>query len=135
MNYWLFKSEPFKYSFDDLKKDGTTHWDGVRNHLAAKHMRTMKVGDKGFFYHSNEGLEIVGTVTVTKEYYPDPTDPKGKFIMVDVKYDSHLKRPVTLKEIKADPALSEMALVKLMRLSVGPVREEEWDHIIEMSKN
>ncbi len=135
MNYWLFKSEPFKYSFDDLKKDGTTHWDGVRNHLAAKHMRTMKVGDKGFFYHSNEGLEIVGTVTVTKEYYPDPTDPKGKFIMVDVKYDSPLKRPVTLKEIKADPALSEMALVKLMRLSVGPVREEEWDHIIEMSKN
>lgn len=134
MNYWLFKSEPFKFSFDDLKKVKSEPWDGVRNHLAAKHMRAMKVGDKGFFYHSNKGLEIVGTVDIVKEYYPDHTDPKGKFIMVNVKYDSDLKRPVTLKEIKAEPKLSEMALVKLMRLSVGPVTKAEWDHIIKMSE-
>lgn len=135
MHYWLFKSEPYKFSFDDLKKVDSEPWDGVRNHLAAKHMRSMKVGDKGFFYHSNKGLEIVGTVTITREYYPDHTDPKGKFIMVDVKYERDLKRPVTLKEIKADPALSEMALVKLSRLSVGPVTKDEWDHIIGLSNS
>lgn len=131
-NYWLVKSEPFKWSWDDHVKKGVEHWDGVRNYQASNNMKAMKIGDQSFFYHSNKGLEIVGLVEVVKEYYPDHTDPKGRFGMVDFKAIKPLKTPVTLKEIKATPSLSEMALVKQMRLSVGPVTKKEWDIILKM---
>ena len=134
MNYWLFKSEPFKWSWAmqvEAAETGT-FWNGVRNHLAKQQMMAMKIGDKGFFYHSNEGLEIVGIVEVIKEYYPDHTDEKGKFGMVDVKAVRALPRPVSLKEIKATPALAQMSLVTSMRLSVQPVTQEEWDLVHQM---
>ncbi len=134
-NYWLFKSEPFKWSWDQQTKKDTEHWDGVRNYQASNNMKAMKIGDKGFFYHSNKGLEIVGIVEVVKEYYPDHTDPKGRFGMVDIKTIKPLHPPVTLKEIKANPKLEEMALVKQSRLSVSPVKKSEWDEILKMSKN
>ncbi|MAS86688.1 MAG: ubiquinol-cytochrome C reductase [Micavibrio sp.] len=133
MNYWLFKSEPFKFSWDDLTKKTSEHWDGVRNYEAANNMKAMKIGDQGFFYHSNEGLEIVGIVEVVKEYYPDHTDPKGRFGMVDVKAIKPVPKPVSLKDIKATKSLSEMALVKRMRLSVSPVRKKEWEIICKMA--
>lgn len=131
-NYWLIKSEPFKWSWDDHVKKGVEHWDGVRNYQASNNMKSMKIGDQAFFYHSNEGLEIVGIVEVVKLYYPDPTDPKGRFGMVDFKAVKPLKKPVTLKDIKATKSLQNMALVKQMRLSVGPVTKEEWDTILQM---
>ena len=134
MNYWLFKSEPFKWSWAmqvEAAETGT-FWNGVRNHLAKQQMMAMKIGDKGFFYHSNEGLEIVGIVEVIKEYYPDHTDEKGKFGMVDVKAVRAFPRPVSLKEIKATPALAQMSLVTSMRLSVQPVTQEEWDLVHQM---
>lgn len=134
MSYWLMKSEPFKYSFDDLKRDKKTHWDGVRNHLAAQHLKAMKKGDKAFFYHSNEGKDIVGIVEIVREAYPDPSDETGKFVMVDVAYDKPLKAPVTLAQIKAAPELVDMALVKLSRLSVGPVTPAEWAVILRMAE-
>lgn len=134
MAYWLIKSEPYKWSWDNQVKKGVEHWDGVRNYQASNNMKAMKIGDEAFFYHSNEGLEIVGTVEVVKEYYPDHTDPKGRFGMVDFKAQKPLKRAVTLKEIKADPKLSEMALVKQSRLSVSPVRDEEWAYIMRLSE-
>lgn len=132
--YWLMKSEPFKYSFDDLKRDKKTHWDGVRNHLAAQHLKAMKKGDKAFFYHSNEGKEIVGIVEIVREAYPDPSDESGKFVMVDVAYDKPLKQPVSLSSIKENPGLANMALVRLSRLSVGPVTQEEWNIILCMAE-
>ncbi len=131
--YWLMKSEPFKFSFDDLKRDKKTHWDGVRNHLAAIHLKTMKKGDLAFFYHSNEGKEIVGICEIVKEAYPDPSDETGKFVMVDVAYKESLKTPVTLAQVKADKKLADMALVKYSRLSVGPVTKAEWEHILKLS--
>ncbi len=131
-NYWLVKSEPFKWSWDDHVKKGVEHWDGVRNYQASNNMKAMKIGDQAFFYHSNEGLEIVGIVEVVKEYYPDHTDPKGRFGMVDFKAVKPFKKPVTLKEIKATKSLQDMALVKQMRLSVGPVTKKEWDIILKM---
>ena len=134
MNYWLFKSEPFKWSWAmqvEAAETGT-FWNGVRNHLAKQQLMAMKIGDHGFFYHSNEGLEIVGIVEVIKEYYPDHTDEKGKFGMVDVKAVRALPRPVSLKEIKATPALAQMSLVTSMRLSVQPVTQEEWDLVHQM---
>lgn len=131
-NYWLVKSEPFKWSWDDQLKKGVEHWDGVRNYQASNNMKAMKIGDQAFFYHSNEGLEIVGIVEVVKEYYPDHTDPKGRFGMVDFKAVKPFKKPVTLKDIKATKSLSDMALVKQMRLSVGPVTKTEWDIILKM---
>lgn len=131
-NYWLVKSEPFKWSWDDHVKKGVEHWDGVRNYQASNNMKAMKIGDQAFFYHSNEGLEIVGIVEVVKEYYPDHTDPKGRFGMVDFKAIKPLKKPVTLKEIKATKSLANMALVKQMRLSVGSVTKDEWDIIMKM---
>lgn len=134
MNYWLIKSEPFKYSWDEMVADGTTHWDGVRNYQAANNMKAMKNGDRCFFYHSNKGVEIVGIVEVVKEFYPDPEDPDSKhFGLVDVKAIKPVDPHVTLKQIKAHPALEDMALVKQSRLSVGPVREDEWKTILEMS--
>lgn len=132
--YWLMKSEPDVFSFEDLKKVKTEPWNGVRNHLAARHMRSMKVGDKAFFYHSNIGKEIVGIMEIVREAYPDPSDETGKFVMVDVAYKEPLKNPVTLAQVKADPKLADMALIKYSRLSVGPVSKPEWDHIVTLSK-
>ena len=134
MQYWLFKSEPFKWSWAQQVKKGVEHWDGVRNYQASNNMKAMKIGDRAFFYHSNKGLEIVGIVEVVKEYYPDHTDPKGRFGMVDFKAIEPVNNPVTLKEIKETPSLSEMALLKQSRLSVSPVRDNEWDIILKMSK-
>ncbi len=135
MNYWLVKSEPYKYSWDDLVKDGQTFWDGVRNYSARNNMKAMKKGDQMFFYHSNEGKEIVGCAEVIKEFYQDPTTEDDKWVAVDIKPLYKLKRPITLKEVKADEKLANMALVRLMRLSVGPVTEEEFNHIITLSNN
>ena len=137
MAYWLFKSEPFKYSWDDLCRDKVAEWDGVRNYQARNNMMAMKVGDQGFFYHSNEGKEIVGMVEVVKEAYPDFTftPPEGKknpWEMVDVKPVKKFDKTVTLEDVKANPNLSEMALVKSQRLSVQPVTEEEWLEVLAM---
>ena len=132
MNYWLVKSEPDSWSWDDQVKSKTTFWNGVRNYMAANFMRAMKNGDKAFFYHSNEGKEIVGVVEITKEFYPDPKDETGKFGMVDVTAVEKLPNPVTLAQIKADPALANMVLVKNSRLSVQPVMPEEWKHIARL---
>jgi predicted RNA-binding protein with PUA-like domain len=134
MKYWLFKSEPFKWSWTQQVAAAAkgTFWNGVRNHLAKQQMMAMKIGDQGFFYHSNEGKEIVGTVEVIKEYYPDPSDESGRFGMVDIKALAPLPRPVTLAEIKQTPALAKMALVTAARLSVQPVTPEEWVLIREM---
>lgn len=132
MNYWLVKSEPYKWSWDDHVKKGVEHWDGVRNYQASNNMKAMKIGDRAFFYHSNKGLDIVGIVEVVKEYYPDHTDPKGRFGMVDFKAVKPIKKPVTLKDIKATKSLADMALVKQSRLSVSPVTKKEWDTILKM---
>lgn len=126
MAYWLLKSEPFKYAWSDLVRDGRTHWDGVRNHQAARNLRTMQVGDLAFFYHSNEGLEIVGIARIVREAYLDPTDPAGKFVMVDIAPVCPVPQPVTLKAIKAESSLAAFALVRQSRLSVVPVSDEEW---------
>lgn len=134
MAYWLIKSEPNKWSWDDHVKKGVEHWDGVRNYQASNNMKAMKIGDRAFFYHSNIGKEIVGIVEVVSEYYPDHTDEKGRFGMVDFKAIEPVNNPVTLKAIKETPSLSEMALLKQSRLSVSPVRDNEWDIILKMSK-
>jgi predicted RNA-binding protein with PUA-like domain len=131
--YWLLKSEPFKYSWDRLVKDRRTQWDGVRNHQAAANLRAMRVGDRAFFYHSNEGLEIVGIAEIAKEYYPDPSDASGRFGMVDIQPLRAVGRPVTLQQIKAEPRLADLALVRQSRLSVVPVSPEHWRLICEMA--
>lgn len=131
-NYWLVKSEPTVWSWDQQVKKGTTHWDGVRNHQAAANLRAMKKGDRAFFYHSNEGKAIVGIVEIARTAYPDPSDEAGKFIMVDVKAVKPLKNPVTLAQVKADKILKDMALVKLSRLSVQPVTAAEWTHVCKL---
>ncbi|NDA45855.1 MAG: EVE domain-containing protein [Alphaproteobacteria bacterium] len=135
MAHWLVKSEPSVWSFEQQIAAGAkgTHWNGVRNHLAKQHLMAMKKGDHAFFYHSNEGKEIVGIVEVIKTFYPDPTDESGKFGMVDFKAVKALQRPVTLAEVKATPALAKMSLVTSMRLSVQPVTEAEWKLILKMS--
>jgi predicted RNA-binding protein with PUA-like domain len=134
MAHWLVKSEPFKWSWDQQVKAGAkgTFWDGVRNHLAKNHLITMKKGDQAFFYHSNEGKEIVGIVEVIKEHYPDPSDESGKFVMVDFKAVKPLQTPVTLAQVKATPALAKMSLVTSMRLSVQPVTDAEWKLVCKM---
>ena len=129
MNHWLVKSEPTKWSWDDQVKAGTTHWDGVRNAQATINLKAMRNGDRVFFYHSNEGKEIVGVVEVTKEFYLDPNDPTGRFGMVDVAAVEKLPRPVTLAEIKADPKLANILLVRQSRLSVMPIPPADWRHI------
>ncbi len=134
MNYWLIKSEPYKWSWDDQVAKGVEHWDGVRNYQASNNMKAMEIGDLAFFYHSNEGKEIVGIVEVVSGYYPDHTDPKGRFGMVDFKAVKPVTKPVTLAQIKADSKLSEMALLKQSRLSVSPVRQNEWDYILKLSE-
>jgi len=132
MAYWLLKSEPSSYSWDQLVADGRTHWNGVRNAQALNNLRAMKPGDRAFFYHSNEGKEIVGIAEIIKEAYPDPSDKTGKFVCVDIKADKPLKTPVTMAAIKADKKLADMALVKYSRLSVQPVTSEEWKAVCKM---
>ncbi|HYH19884.1 MAG TPA: EVE domain-containing protein [Azospirillum sp.] len=133
MARWLVKSEPVKYAWDRMVADGRTHWDGVRNHQASNNLKAMKLGDRAFFYHSNEGLEVVGVVEVVKEYYPDPSDANGRFGMVDVAPVMPVKTPVTLKRMKADPLLENMALVRQSRLSVCPVTDAEWARVCELA--
>ncbi len=133
MQYWLFKSEPGAWSWDDQVKAGTAEWDGIRNYQADNNMKEMKKGDRAFFYHSVQPREIVGVVEVVKEHYPDPTDPKGRFGMVDVKALMPVKSPVTLADIKAEPALSGMWLVRQSRLSVTPVTKDEWTLLCKMA--
>ena len=132
--YWLMKSEPAKYGWDDLLKDGETVWDGVRNHRASNNMRAMEAGQQAFFYHSVTGKEVVGIAEITKTGITDPTDPEGKWATVFIKPLRALERPVTLKEIKADPALGEVELVRLSRLSVAEIRPDEFDRICAMAK-
>ncbi len=132
--YWLMKSEPDAYGWDDLVAEGEGTWDGVRNHRAANNLRAMQVGDEAFFYHSNIGLEIVGIARISAAGLTDPSDPDGKWAAVKVKPVRKLARPVTLKQIKADPTLAEIELVKLSRLSVGVITPEEWEYIIGLSQ-
>ena len=132
--YWLMKSEPDVYSWDDLVAEGEGTWDGVRNHAAKLHLQAMKKGDEAFFYHSNIGLEVVGIMTVSVPGLSDPKDPTGKWAAVKVKPARKLTRGVTLKEIKANPALAGMEMLRQSRLSVAPVRAEEWKEIVAMSK-
>ena len=134
MAYWLIKSEPFKYAWDQFVADGSTFWDGVRNYGARNNLRSMKKGDLAFFYHSNEGLEIVGIAKVIKESYQDPTTDETAWLVVDFKPHKKLKNTVTLAAIKATPSLSNMALIRLGRLSVQPVLEEEWEIVMAMSE-
>jgi predicted RNA-binding protein with PUA-like domain len=134
MAHWLFKSEPSAWSFDKLARLGVagTDWSGVRNHSAKLNMQAMKVGEQGFFYHSNEGKAIVGIVEICKAYRPDPTDASGKFGMVDIRAVRPLPRPVTLEEVKNDKRLAEMALVTNSRLSVQPLTDAEWTHVCKL---
>ena len=133
MAYWLIKSEPFKYSWDQFVADKVTFWDGVRNYGARNNLKSMKKGDLAFFYHSNEGLEIVGIAEVEKEFYQDPTTEENAWVVVDFKPYKKLKKTVTLAAVKAIPALANMALIRLGRLSVQPVLEEEWEIIMDMA--
>jgi len=133
MAHWLVKSEPLKYSFDQFQKDGQTFWDGIRNYAARNHLKSMKKGDEVFFYHSNEGLEIVGIAKVAKEAYQDPTTDEDAWVVVDLKPVKKLKKPVSLEQIKKDKRLQNMALLRLSRLSVQPVTDEEWKIVMEMA--
>ncbi len=134
MAFWLMKSEPGGWSWDDQVREGTAEWDGVRNHQAANNMKAMKRRDRAFFYHSVNEKCVVGIVEVVKEYYPDPSDASGRFGMVDVKALRPFEKPVTLAEIKAAPRLAGLALVRQSRLSVLPVNEDEWKLICKMGK-
>ncbi len=133
MQYWLIKSEPFKYSFEQFLKDKKTFWDGVRNYQARNNLKAMKKGDLLLFYHSNEGKEIVGIAKIVKEFYQDPTTEDPNWVVVDVAPVKKLKNPVSLQQVKAEPRLSEMGLVKFMRLSVQSVKKEEFDIIMELA--
>ena len=132
-NFWLVKSEPNKYAFSDLVRDGKTVCDGVRNFAAAQHLKAMKVGDEVLYYHSQEGLEVVGVAKVVKEAFPDASDPTGRFVAVELAPVRALKRSVTLTEMKANPALSALEMIRQGRLSVSPVRPEEWRAIQAMA--
>jgi len=133
MSYWLVKSEPDAYSWEQLEKDKQTNWTGVRNYAARLHLRSMKKGDEVLFYHSNEGLEIVGIAKLVKEAYQDPTTGDDRWVAVDLKAHKKLKKPVSLEEIKKDKRLKDMALVRIGRLSVQPVTEKEWAAIMELA--
>ena len=133
MNYWLVKSEPFKFSWDTFVNKGGDIWDGVRNYAARNNLMAMKTGDQVFFYHSNEGLEIVGLAKVTKEHYPDPTADDPRWVVVDLVPVRKLKKPVSLTQIKADPVLKEMAIVRQSRLSVSPVTPTEFDRVMDLA--
>lgn len=134
MNYWLMKSEPDAYSWDDLVKQGVGTWDGVRNYAARLNLKAMKKGDLAFFYHSNIGKEIVGIVEIEKEYYQDKTDETGKWVVVEVKPKQKLTKPVSLSVIKADNRLATFELVRLSRLSVSKVTKEEFEIILDYAK-
>jgi predicted RNA-binding protein with PUA-like domain len=133
MAYWLIKSEPSAYSWEQFEKDKQTSWTGVRNYAARLHLRNMKKGDEVFFYHSNEGTDIVGIAKVVKENYPDPTTDDDRWVAVDLKPQKKLKKPVTLDTVKKDKRLANMALVRIGRLSVQPVSDEEWKIIIGLA--
>ena len=133
MSYWLVKSEPSAYSWEQLEKDGVTAWTGVRNYAARNHLKAMKKGDQVLYYHSNEGLEIVGIAKVSKESYQDPTTKEEAWVVVDLKPQKRLKKPVSLIQIKGDKRLADMALVRIGRLSVQPVTEKEWKVIMELA--
>ena len=133
MAYWLVKSEPSVYSWENLEKDKKTRWDGIRNYAARLHLRAMKKDDQVFFYHSNEGLAIVGIAKVAKEAYPDPTAEGDTWSAVDISAFKALKQPVTLDTIKKDKRLKNMALVRIGRLSVQPVTDEEWNAVLELA--
>ena len=133
MAYWLVKSEPFKYSWDQFVKDKQTYWDGVRNYGDRNNLRAMKKGDEVLFYHSNEGVEIVGIAKVAKEAYHDPTTEENAWVVVDLKPVRALKKPVSLAQIKSDQRLANMDLVRLGRLSVQTVKEEEWKVVMELA--
>ena len=134
MNYWLVKSEPFKYSWEKFEKDGLTTWDGVRNYQARNNLREMQLGDQVLFYHSNEGKEIVGIAEVARESYQDPTTEETAWLAVDFAPHKKLKHPVKLADVKANTNLSNMALVRLGRLSVQPVTDAEWEEVMKMSE-
>ena len=133
MQYWLVKSEPDSFGWDQQIAHGVEPWTGVRSHQAKRNLAAMKLKDRAFFYHSNVGKEIVGVVEVVREAYPDTTAEKGDWVCVDMKAVATLKTPVTLAQAKADPALATMSLVKYSRLSVAPVTAEEWEHILELA--
>ncbi len=133
MNHWLFKSEPGAWSWDDHVKAGVAEWDGVRNFQANANMKSMRIGDRSFFYHSVDEKRIVGIVEVAREHYPDPTDKSGRFGMVDLRALKPVRTPVTLAEIKAHPELQDMKLVRQSRLSVSPVSADEWQTICGMA--
>jgi predicted RNA-binding protein with PUA-like domain len=134
MNYWLVKSEPFKYSWQQFEKDKQTFWDGVRNYQARNNLKAMKKGDLVLWYHSNEGKEVVGIAKVAKEFYQDPTTDDANWVVVDLKPHKKLKQSVTLEQIKADERLQNIALVKQGRLSVSSLKPEEFDVILELSE-
>lgn len=134
MAYWLIKSEPFKYSWDQLVKDKKTVWDGVRNYAARLNLRAMKKGDLAFYYHSNEGVEIVGIAKIVKEAFQDPTTDDDRWVAVEVAPVKKLKNPVSLARIKNEKALQDMDLVRLGRLSVQTVKEAEWDLVLKMAE-
>lgn len=134
MNYWLIKTEPNTYSWDDFVKLGRDHWDGVRNFKARNHMKSMKVGDRALFYHSVNEKSVIGIAEVVREYYPDPTTDDHRWYVVDFIPVRKLKRPVTLQEVKADERFSQMVLVRNSRLSVQPVKEEEFGLILALSE-
>jgi len=131
--HWLVKSEPSKYSWEQLVKDGRTHWSGVRNFQAANNLKAMRLGDLAFFYHSVEGLAIVGICEIVREYYPDPGDASGRFGMVDVKPRRPVPKPVTLQQIKAEPRLANLGLVRQSRLSVVAIGDAEWKLLCKMA--
>jgi predicted RNA-binding protein with PUA-like domain len=133
MNHWLLKSEPSAYSWNQLVSEQVTGWDGVRNHQAAANLRAMAVGDLAFFYHSNIGLEIVGVCQIVEAAYPDPSDPQNRFVMVDVAPCYPLNKPVRLAQLKTDPSLSEMAMLRQSRLSVSRVTPAEWHRILALA--
>lgn len=135
MAYWLLKSEPHAYSWDDLVRDGETAWDGVRNHQASNNLKAMQPDDEAFFYHSNVGKEIVGIARITKAAFPDTTDDSGRWVAVGVAPVQPVARPVTLAEMKAMPALEGFALIRQSRLSVVPVSPDEWRIILERSES
>jgi predicted RNA-binding protein with PUA-like domain len=133
-SYWLVKSEPFKYAWDELVEDGSTYWDGVRNYEARNHLASMKKGDLALFYHSNQGKEVVGVARITRTAYQDPTTKDERWVVVDLEPVVPLKRPVTLAEIKADASLAEIQLVRRGRLSVVPVTKPEFQRILKLGK-
>lgn len=133
MAYWLVKSEPFKYSWEQFEKDKQTFWDGVRNYAARNNLKAMKKGDRVLFYHSNEGLEVVGIAEVVNEFYQDPTTDNPAWVVVDLKPVKKLKKPVSLAQIKADKRLANMEIVRLSRLSVTRVTDAEWEVIMELA--